>query len=221
MEQPELNDTERLQRLYAGRVAARGPAHGAACVAPEAILAVVRREGPEEERLATLEHVMSCAACHREYEWLAAVDQAAEEAGWGTGAGRPTWWRRAPLALAATLAAAVGLGLLVQGRLRGTPDTVRGDSGAIALIAPAAGTAPAGALTFAWHPLAGASGYVLEVLRPDGAVALADTLADTTATLADPARVLPDADYRWWVRELSDGAEPRGSGLRTLRLPPR
>jgi hypothetical protein len=33
------------------------------------------------ERIDTLEHVMACAACHREYAWLAAVHEAAVEAG--------------------------------------------------------------------------------------------------------------------------------------------
>jgi hypothetical protein len=56
MDQPELMETARLRRLYSGRVAAR--AGGAGCVTPEAILAVIRREGGEDERLATLEHVM-------------------------------------------------------------------------------------------------------------------------------------------------------------------
>ena len=94
MEHPDV-ETARLQELYARRVARQGTAPG--CPTPEAILALVRREGGEHERLATLEHVMSCAACHREYEWLQAVDEAAVEAG-GEPAGvmRPAWWRGAP-----------------------------------------------------------------------------------------------------------------------------
>ena len=111
MEQPELTETARLRRLYSGRVAARGV--GTGCVTPEAILAVIQRDGGEEERLATLEHVMSCASCHREYEWLKALDEAGGGTeGSGADRGRPSWLRAAPLALAASLVLAAGTALL-------------------------------------------------------------------------------------------------------------
>ena len=217
MDQRDLTGTDRMERVYRRRVAGRKG--GDACVSPEAILAVVQREGREDERLATLDHVMSCAACHREYELLAAVDEAAGESAGGSGAVHRAWWRSAPLALAASLAAVAAAALLMQGRLqRGEP--VRGGAGDIALVAPGSGTAGAGDLTFVWHPVPGADGYVLE-LQYDGAVAFADTTTDTTLTLAEPDRLLPAAEYRWWVRELTDGAEPRSSELRTLRLPGR
>ncbi|HEX6107243.1 MAG TPA: hypothetical protein VFZ26_16775 [Gemmatimonadales bacterium] len=218
MDQPNVTETERLQRLYSRRVAERGVAGGAGCVSPEAILAVIRREGSEEERLATLDHVMSCAACHREYEWLAAVDQAATEAGGGAASRRGPWWRSTPLALAASLTAAVAAGLLVRDQIRRAGEPVRGGTGDIELVAPAAATTAARELAFVWRPVPGATGYVLEVQRGDGAVAHADTTGDTVLVLPDPAGVLPDAEYRWWVRELTDGSEPRSSDFRTLRL---
>ncbi len=215
MEQPDLSDAS-LQALYARRVARR-EVDPSACVAPEAILAVVRQEGPEDERLATLEHVMSCPACHREYEWLSAVDQAALEAEGGSGPARRPWWRAAPLALAASLLVAVGAAIAVRQYAAG-PEPERGGGETIALVSPH-GVAAAGApLIFAWHPLPGAPRYVLEVQRRDGTVAFTDTTADTTLTLDQPERVLPDADYRWWIREATDGAEPRSSPLRSLRL---
>jgi hypothetical protein len=65
--------------VYARRVARQGAAP--ACPAPEATLALVQRQGGQHERIHTLEHVMACAACHREYAWLAAVHEAAVEAG--------------------------------------------------------------------------------------------------------------------------------------------
>ena len=98
----ELSSIEGLGRLYRRRVEARDVAT-ALCPSPEAMLALLQREGPESERLATLEHVMSCPACHREYEWLGAVDRAATQAGGRQASG--AWWRRAPLALAASLVA--------------------------------------------------------------------------------------------------------------------
>jgi hypothetical protein len=122
MDQPDLTDTARLRRLYSGRVARRRG--GEDCVTPEAILQVVRREGDEDARLATLEHVMSCAACHREYEWLSAVDEAGREAERAAGASRRPWWSRsAPLALAASLVIAAGTALLVS---RSGTDVERG-----------------------------------------------------------------------------------------------
>lgn len=222
MDQPDLKDVERLGRLYRHRVVARGASDDASCVSPEAILAVVRREGSEAERLATLEHVMSCSPCHREYEWLSAVDRAAVESG-GVPAGvaRGSWWRARPLALAASLLLAVGLGFLVGRVVSGGPEVERGGAGEIVLLAPPPDAAPSGPITFAWHALPEASGYVLEVQRPDGSVAFTDTTSDTTASLAEPDRVLPDTEYRWWVREITDGAEPRSSPFRDLRLPRR
>jgi len=69
-----------------------------------------------------------------------------------------------------------------------------------------------------WHPLRGASHYVVEIQRPDRTVAFSDTTSDTTLTIADPSRVLSEKEYRWWVRETTDGAEPRSSSFRTLRV---
>jgi len=219
MDQPELTDSARLQQLYSRRVAQRGAAGDASHVSPEAILAVIRREGSEEERLATLEHVMSCAECHREYEWLSAVNEAALEAEGGAGAARGrSWTRFAPLALAASLLIAMGTGIAVYRRVRPGPEVVRGGTGDIALISPADSATVAGSLTFVWRPLPEASRYVLEVQRPDGSVVFADTTSDTTFTLTEPGRILPEVEYRWWVRETTDGAEPRSSALRELRL---
>lgn len=217
MDQLNVNDTALLQRLYSRRVATGGA--GTSCVTPEALLAVVTREGPEDERLATLEHVMSCATCHREYEWLSSVDQAAREV---EGADAPVrlrpWWRGAPLALAASLVAVVGAGLLLSGVLRRNSDLERGGRGDIALLAPGPEASAGAPLAFAWHALPGAGRYVLEIQGPDGAIALADTTTDTTFTVADPSRALPGSAYRWWVREVTDGSEPRSSAFRELRL---
>ena len=210
MDQPELSETARLRRLYSGRVAARGV--GTGCVTPEAILAVIQREGGEEERLGTLEHVMSCASCHREYEWLKAVDEAGgETAGSGAARGRPSWLRAAPLALAASLVLAAGTALLMTRR---GSDVERGEGGSIELLAPRGSEAAGRPVTFAWRSVAGASGYVLEVQRGDGSVAFSDTTADTTVSVAG----LREGEYRWWVRETTDGSEPRSSELRRLSL---
>jgi len=56
------------------------------------------------------------------------------------------------------------------------------------------------------------------VKGPDHSVVRSDTTADTTLTLASP---LPAGAYRWWVREVTDGTEPRSSAFRSLKVPPR
>jgi hypothetical protein len=204
---------EGLERLYRARVAAR-PVVTERCVSPEAMLALLQRDGTEDERMATLEHVMSCPACHREYQWLATVDRAAVEAGGSAAPGR-AWWRGAPLALAASLVAVIGAGLLVRAPWRAGGEPVRGEAGDVSLVEPAAGATIADSPTFAWHPLPEASAYVLEIQRADGSVARSDTTADTTLTLPAP---LPPAEYRWWVREVTDGADPRSSPFRTVKV---
>jgi anti-sigma factor RsiW len=209
----DLSSIEGLGRLYRRRVEARDVTT-AGCVTPDAMLALLQREGSESDRLVTLEHVMSCPACHREYEWLAAVDRAATETG-----GRPAgaaWWRRAPLALAASLAAALGAAFLVRAQLQRAGESVRGETGEIALLAPAAGTSPTGTVAFTWHSLPEASAYVLEIQGANRSVIRSDTTADTTLVLPS---LLPAGEYRWWVREVTDGAEPRSSAFRTLKVP--
>jgi hypothetical protein len=217
MDQPDMTGTTRLQELYTARVGRR--ATGSPHATPEALLALIQREGTEEDRLATMDHVMSCAECHREYQWLNGVSDAALEAeGRSTVATARRWWARpGPLALAASLVLAIGTALLLARR---GPDLERGHTGAIEVIAPS-GAAPAlggRPLLFVWHPLSGVSRYILEVQRADGSVAFSDSTADTTLSITDPARVLPESEYRWWVRETTDGAEPRSSALQRLRL---
>ncbi|HET7469950.1 MAG TPA: hypothetical protein VFJ81_09765 [Gemmatimonadales bacterium] len=219
MEQPDVAETERLQKLYAGRVAGRTGSEPHA--SPDAILAVVTREGSEEERLATLEHVMACAECHREYQWLTAVNEAGVEAEGSAGAApRRSRWLGAPMAMAASLLVAIGVGVVLSGVFRSADDRERGGgaSADIALVGPADRASIAGPIVFVWHAAPGVSRYVLEVQRADGSVALADTTADTSATVTDLSRLRPDSAYRWWVREATDGAEPRSSAFRDLRL---
>jgi hypothetical protein len=221
MGQRDMNESPRLQELYARRVAAHGGADAGPHATPEAILAVVQREGPEAERLATLEHVMSCATCHRDYEWLSAVDVAGDEFEERTGEhpiqSRP-WWQGRQLALAASLLMAVGAALAVRGVLQSGPERVRGGSGEIALVGPGTRVAAGAPLAFVWRAVPGVSRYVLEIQRADGSLAFTDTIADTVATVMPVRRLLPDTTYRWWVREVTDGSEPRSSAFRELRI---
>ena len=219
MEHGDVSESARLQQLYAGRVAARAAGESAGCATPESILALVRREGSEEQRLATLEHVMSCAACHRDFEWLKAVDESGVEASAGTrGVAQRAWWRSAPLALAASVLVAVGTGIVLSGVLQPGADRERGAGRDIVLLSAGA-QAGDGPIAFVWRALPETSGYVLEVQRQDGSVVLADTTRDTVAVV-ERARLAPGAVYRWWVREVTDGgAEPGSSVFRELQMP--
>ena len=216
MEHREMTET-RIKQLYSGRVAGHGRSQ--ACVTPEAILAVVQREGSEDERLATLEHVMSCADCHREYEWLMAVNEAGLEAEGTTSAGRQqAWWNSRPLALAASIAVVLGATVVLARMRNSGAERERGNTSDIALLAPGTRATRGASLSFSWRALPGASRYVLEVQRPDGSIAYADTTSDTLVVVAQSSTLLPDSAYRWWVREVTDGTEPRSSAFRDLRL---
>lgn len=205
---------ERLRELYATAQAGGIGGAGGEHPSPELIAALVRREGPEGTRLATLDHVMSCPECHREFDLLRAVERAAADGGASARpAARRAWLM--PAALAASVLLAVGVG---QAVLRsGGDETSRGGGEAVTLVQPGR-EAPAGdALTFSWHAVPGASRYELELLDAGGGVVASAATTDTTVT-PPAARGLPPGDYRWWVRTTTSDARALRSVLRPLRL---
>jgi hypothetical protein len=206
---------QRLRELYAAAVSDRtlGPETGHP--EPEAIAALVHREGPEEPRLAILDHVMACAECQREFDLLRAVERAGMESGVREGPrSRPAWLM--PAALAASLLLAIGVGRTL---LRTGDETTRGagDADAVTLFQPGPSSVVGDSLAFVWSAVPGARRYELELLDSGGAVAASATTADTTAS--PPAvRALPPGDYRWWVRATTSDARALRSSLRPLRL---
>jgi hypothetical protein len=210
----ELTDS-RLQELYAEALARRGlePASGE-CVSPEDLLALVRREGSEERRLELLDHVMACNDCRRELALLQAIETA------GAAMERPSrqqpkiWDRWKPLALAASLLLAVGLGIAV--RHRSSADDITRGGKSIQLLAPPPEIAVGQPLVFVWHPLAGALRYRVEVLDRADAVVFTGETRDTMMRVS-AGRLRPGGDYRWWVRDATPGAQ-RSSPLRRLRI---
>jgi hypothetical protein len=214
---------ERLRELYERALAERGAPERARCASPEAILALVRREGAEERRLETLDHVMACDACRAEFELLRAIEQAGAGAGAARAPAARPWssggWRRAaPLALAASVLLAVGVGVWQQVGGRAGPEVERGAPDSVTLLAPAAGTAAGATVRFVWHSVPGARRYDLEVMDAGGAVVYATTTADTVVTVRDTARLRPATDYRWWVRATDDAGAQRASAVRRLRV---
>jgi hypothetical protein len=184
----------------------------ASCPPPGAMQALVRREGDEAARLATLDHVMSCGECRTELDLLRTVEEAGVRSGAVAAPGRRRWMM--PAALAATLLVAVGLGRVA---LKPSKDTVRSDDATrVELVAPGA-EVPAGApVSFAWRPVEGASRYRLEVLNESGDVAIEAETRDTMLT-SDSAASLAPGTYQWWVIALSPAPGPR-SELRRLRV---
>ena len=202
---------EQLREIYGG-IMARGRGRLPACPEPEAILALLRREGAEEARLATLDHVMSCADCRPEFDLLRSIELAGAEAGATARPGR-RWV--APLALAASVLLAVVVGRYA---IPGTPqpDVVRaGPEDRVTLLAPPAQAATGSPLLFAWHPIGDAERYRLEVMNPAGEVVLEAETADTAILLQSAADLEP-GDYQWWVG--ATGPDAPRSELRPLRL---
>ena len=207
----EVNE-QRLREIYGGVMTSRGRGRLSACPEPEAILALVRREGPEETRLATLDHVMSCVDCRPEFDLLRSLEVAGADAGATAGPGR-RWM--APLALAASVLLAVVVGRYA---LPGAPerDVVRsGAEDRVTLLAPPTEAATGSPLLFAWQPIAGASRYRVEMMNGAGEVVLEAETADTAILLQSAAGLEP-GDYQWWVGATAPGAAR--SALRPLRL---
>lgn len=206
-----MND-EQLREIYAGVMTARAQSGRTPCPEPETILELVRREGPEQARLATLDHVMSCAECRSEFDLLRSIDLAGAQGGAAVRPGR-RWL--APLALAASVLLAVVLGRYALPRVPEREVVRSGAEDRILLHAPPT-EAPTGTpILFAWHPITGAGRYRVEVMHPSGEVVLEAETADT-AILIRSAADLAAGDYQWWVGATAPGAVR--SELRALRL---
>ena len=212
----------RLRELYERALLERGTAERAGCVSPEAIYALVRREGTEQRRLETLDHVMACAACSREFELLRSIERAGEQTGAvGTPAPR-SWatrgWRQvAPFALAASVLVVAGVGVWQKVVRQDGPEVERGTSDAVTLLVPLADAVASAPVSFAWRAVPGARRYELEVLDAGGTPVYALTTGDTVVTLADVGRLRAGAEYHWWVRVTDEAGSQRTSPMRRLR----
>ena len=190
-----MTDAE-LQDLYRDALAARDARPGASCPDPEALQALVERQGSDDERLATLDHAFACRSCSRELELLRALRAAAPSVR------RPrvaSPWLVAASAIVAVAAATIALRSLTT-----APNVMRGPSaGGVVLVTPATN-----ASVLAWRPVPRAVSYVVEVMDAQGAVLAADTTVDTSFALPARLRGRSAPHEQWWVRaRLSDGAE--------------
>jgi hypothetical protein len=203
-------DDERLRALY--REGA-GDSAGAPHATPEALAAAAEHRGAEVDRVRTLDHVMTCAQCRREFDLLWAT----ERAGQRLVARRRSLTTWSLLAAAAVVVIAVGVTVGLPGMRRGTPaagaaggvdaadSTERGAEGGgatggastIEVIAPRGPVAADAQRVFVWHAVPGDARYDLEVLDDTGRVVFRTATADTT--IAWPELGV-GRTYRWWVR---------------------
>ncbi len=215
MENDGLTDA-RLRELYQRALAHRGGRERERCVAPEAMLQLTRREGPEKQRLEVLDHAMGCSACRSELDLLRSIEQAGAETERPALTPRRRWGWIAPVALAAALVLVVVGGQRLA--TRGGPDVERGTVDAVTLLAPAAEIDAGAPITFAWQPVSGALRYEIELLDEQGTVVFAQTTERTSATLDDARRLVPGSSYRWWVRATTGAGASRASAARSLRI---
>ncbi|HEX8851527.1 MAG TPA: hypothetical protein VF761_18510 [Gemmatimonadaceae bacterium] len=207
---------EQLREIYARAIEARRDPARASCPSPDALLALVRREGSDESRLETLDHAMSCPDCRGDFELLRAIE-GARRADADAGVRHIRWRRPMGVALVAALAAALALFAVLGPWQRSRPGEVyRGGPAEIGVVSPPAGASESAPFTFTWHRVPRARGYVLEVFTPGGALRATRETADTTVTLSDAE--LGDGDYRWSVRARLDDGSERHSESRPLRL---
>jgi hypothetical protein len=206
----ERFDEERLRRAYTTATAHTATAHNADCPSGEELLAAVRGEGEEQQRLQVLDRALRCPACRSELALLRSVSEPGAR-----GQRTFTWQRLVPLAAAASIVFVFGV--VTMDRLRERQNALRGDDGQPALIAPGNSSVPASApVAFVWHPVERALRYTLEVYASDGTVLLSQATKDTT--LIAQLQNVPAGQNRWTVRaHLDDGGERR-SEVRVLRL---
>jgi hypothetical protein len=214
-----MND-ERLRELYRKALAQESDvsgARGASCVTPEQLLELVQRAGSEQSRLGTLDHVMGCPSCRREFDLIRAVEHAGVESGARNPRVRWQWQRIAPIGLAASLLLALGVAIGVN-RAGERPDLPRGATRGVTLLAPGAQVAPNEPVRFVWQPVHHANRYVLEVLERSGAgTPVLSRETPDTALVLDPTLLQPGAEYQWWVRAVTPAGELT-SPLRPIRL---
>jgi hypothetical protein len=207
-------DDESLRAAYQPALRESTTTHGPDCPTETELLAAVRGDGAEAERLRTLDHALKCPACRRDLALLHAVSSTSPSAGRAGGRTmRDLSWRRwVPIALAASLMLAVGLAGVVRWRGRGAEELTRAAASAGPMLVMPANEAAvrAGLVQFVWRSIPGVIQYTLEVDATDGTVILSAPTRDTTfrATIA-PTAV---GENRWLIRaKLEDGSEKRSA----------
>ncbi|MDZ7778969.1 MAG: hypothetical protein U5R14_03395 [Gemmatimonadota bacterium] len=200
---------EQLREAYARIVEERAPTDRASCPAPEALVALVERDGPEAERLRTLDHVMACASCRPELELLRTAEKAAS----------PTSGPAVPrYAMAAGIALALIGGTLWFLVSPGAAPVYRdGASDASELVEPLGAVAsPPSRLL--WRSVEDAVRYEVELLESDGTLLFRSTTTDTVLDVASGHEWAESAEYRWRVEAVLLGGATESVGVGTFSV---
>jgi hypothetical protein len=187
-----MNDA-RLREAYETLLRERSGRDNELGVSLETMRDVLDRKGSDESRLAAIDRIMAHPRLAEEFEILRAAQAA------GQYAQRRTY-RAWPMAIAASVIAAVGLGTWLARRSDDANDQLRGASVAIPLYAPAETALADSARLFLWAGNPDATQYVFELNTAGGSVLFSATTTDTSVVLPDSVRLTPGASYIWWVR---------------------
>ena len=155
---------EDLRAGYSAGTRAPRRVHGPDCPGPDVLLAALRGEGTEDERVRILDHALQCDACRPE---LALLHSVSTEGASSAPSGRvPFAWRRfVPVAAAASIAL---VSLVVLKQFFNAENVMRGGTNDVELIAPPDNaTLAATSANFVWHSVPGAIRYTLEITTPD------------------------------------------------------
>jgi hypothetical protein len=205
-----VRDAE-LRELYAQVMARRATSNRVERIAPEKLLDLVERQGPEAERLELLDHVMARADLAREFELLRSIAEA-----------QPRERHRGivPLAIAAGLVMVIGASVIVQQMSDRGPasDVVRGPGDELILVSPHGELAAGVSVTFIWRAVEGAVVYELELLDSDGAILYAASTRDTTLALPAAISLDPGEVYSWWVRAMQADGSERASRVQRMQI---
>ncbi|HJU73362.1 MAG TPA: hypothetical protein VJ717_06435 [Gemmatimonadaceae bacterium] len=182
-------------------VAGEQPVSRDACPDAAALLAAAERRGPEDARLRTINHAMTCSACKEELELLRAMQVAQRRP-----LIQPRMW-----ALAATFLLVVALGYW-QLRPSGEDPNLRAGGEEITLLAPQRSVS--GVQRLVWRPVPNATLYTVELRQDDGTLVLQESTSDTSLILPERV-VLPRRDFYWTVAaRLADGSDVRATPRR-------
>lgn len=181
-------------------------------VSAERLRRLVEREGSEEERLHTLDTLLSSAEGRRELEIV-----------WGAArAARPSRTSRRSLWLAAALVLGVGLGgtwWSMRSPVTGE-EVLRGGDSPITLIEPG-DAASAEVSRFVWRPLADAERYVFVIADGEGNPVATVETRDTVVSIPTGVRLEAGREYIWWVEGTTRLGATVTAASQRLRITPR
>jgi hypothetical protein len=209
-----MND-QQLRQAYQQYLGERASAGRGRCPSPESLQDLVERRGDESDRLAILDHVMTCPACRRELEMLRSITGAASALEGETAPSARHWPRLPNIGFAAAAGLLIVLGAISTYMIRRGRTAEFRDGDAIVLLQPSGRITQSEALRFAWRRAPSATSYRFELIGPTGDSVFTATTSDTVVLLPSSVRVESGSEYVWSVRGFSaDGSLAASASLR-------